>query len=300
MPSLDTHHSSGCTKTLYIGDSGTGKTGSLASLVKAGYRLFIADMDNGLDILANLLRREPNGKELLSRVHFKTMTDPMRASGINVIPSQATAWRDLVALLNKWPDEGLGSLTTWGPQDVFVLDTLNFAGKACVRFVLSLNARVGQQPTWSDYYTAQQMLENMCAMLYSDSIKCNVIVMSHVREIGKKEDHINPDGKAIKVEVEGTRRGYAETGAGVALSPNMGRYFNGVLLADKVGTGRSTRHIIRTMSHENIGLKNPNPGVVLPEYPLETGLADYFKSVRGPVKIAAPAAASTPAPVGAP
>jgi GTPase SAR1 family protein len=37
MTSLAEHHSSHIVKLLYIGDSGTGKTGSLTSLVKGGY-----------------------------------------------------------------------------------------------------------------------------------------------------------------------------------------------------------------------------------------------------------------------
>jgi len=281
MPSLDEHQSDSATKVLLIGDSGMGKTGAMVSLVKAGYKLRIADMDNGLDILKNLLRQEPNAKELLQRVNFQTLTDPMRAMPAGgFIPAKATAWVGLSKILQEWP-EGLGKITDWKEDEIFVLDTLNFAGKACVRFILSLNARLGTQPTWNDYYAAQQMLENMCAMLYSDQIRCNILVLSHVREIAKKEDHISPEGKVTKVEIEGTRRGYAETGAGTALSPNMGRYFNGVLMMDQIGTGQSARKIIRTMSHENIGLKNPNPGVVLPQYPIATGLADYFKAVRG-------------------
>ena len=34
-------------KLLYIGDSGSGKTGSLASLVKDGYKIRILDYDSG-------------------------------------------------------------------------------------------------------------------------------------------------------------------------------------------------------------------------------------------------------------
>ena len=56
MPALSDHQSSQTTKMLFIGDSGSGKTGALASLAAAGYNLRILDVDNGVDILANLLR----------------------------------------------------------------------------------------------------------------------------------------------------------------------------------------------------------------------------------------------------
>ena len=51
MPSLDQHQSNDFVKLLLIGDSKAGKTGSLISLVKAGYKLRILDLDNLLDVL---------------------------------------------------------------------------------------------------------------------------------------------------------------------------------------------------------------------------------------------------------
>ena len=51
MPSLANHQSNQFTKLLLIGDAKSGKTGSLVSLVKAGYKLRILDFDNLLDIL---------------------------------------------------------------------------------------------------------------------------------------------------------------------------------------------------------------------------------------------------------
>ena len=46
MPSLKGANLSAVTKLLLIGDSGTGKTGALAPLIKKGYRVRILDMDN--------------------------------------------------------------------------------------------------------------------------------------------------------------------------------------------------------------------------------------------------------------
>mgnify|MGYP001496439716 CR=1 FL=1 len=57
MTSLADHHASSLVKMLYIGDSGTGKTGSLVSLVDAGYKVHVLDMDNGLDVPHLALQR---------------------------------------------------------------------------------------------------------------------------------------------------------------------------------------------------------------------------------------------------
>src|SRR6185312_12516236 len=72
MPTLADHPSSSVIKLLNIGESKTGKTGALASLVKAGYTLHILDYDNGLDILQTALRGD---NAALARVHFATLRD---------------------------------------------------------------------------------------------------------------------------------------------------------------------------------------------------------------------------------
>lgn len=275
MPTLTAHQSSVTTKLLLLGDSGTGKTGALASLAKAGYNLRILDFDNGLDILANLLRDDPAA---LERVNFQTCTDQTRVAGNQMIPG-AQAWSRAIQTLGNWPD-GIGKIDTWTPRDILVIDSITFAGKAAVRFVLNLNGRIADLPRWDDYYTAQGLLEKLLATLYSDSVKCNVIAISHVREIGKMHTELDAKGRPVQVEEEGSRKGYAETGTGKALSPTVGRYFNAILLADIEGSGQSARRLIRTVPHGNIGLKNANPVRVKPSYPLATGLADYFAAVR--------------------
>lgn len=275
MPSLSEHQSSTITKLLLLGDSGTGKTGALASLAKAGYNIRVLDFDNGLDVLANLLRDDPTA---LARVTYETLTDPVRIAGTQMIQA-AQAWTKMQKILGDWPN--VGKLETWTSRDILVLDSLTFAGKAAVRFVLQLNGRLNDLPGWNDYYTAQGLVERLLATLYSDSLKCNVIAISHVREIAKMHVEMDSKGRPVNVEEEGTRKGYAETGTGKALSPTVGRYFNAILLADIEGSGQSARRVIRTVPHQNIGLKNANPTRVKPTYPLVSGLAEYFQAVRG-------------------
>ena len=55
MASIKNHTSVDVTKLLLVGDSGSGKTASLATLANAGYKLRILDFDNGLDILPEFL-----------------------------------------------------------------------------------------------------------------------------------------------------------------------------------------------------------------------------------------------------
>ena len=55
MASIRNHRASEVTKLLLVGDSGSGKTSSLASLANAGYNLRILDFDDGLAILPEYL-----------------------------------------------------------------------------------------------------------------------------------------------------------------------------------------------------------------------------------------------------
>jgi hypothetical protein len=59
---------------LNMGDAGSGKTGALASLAKAGQRLVILDFDNGLDILIGLLK---NDQKALEHIYYETFTDEL-------------------------------------------------------------------------------------------------------------------------------------------------------------------------------------------------------------------------------
>lgn len=273
MPTLSSHQSSTTTKMILLGDSGAGKTGALASLAAAGYNLRVIDLDNGLDVLANILQ-DPNstyGKEALQRVEFETITDTMKNAGGRLIPAKATVWTRTVGLLQNWgggdpanASAKLGSITTWGTQDILVIDSLTMLSNAAMNFVLSLNARLGQTPHQSDWYAAQQLIESLLQMLYDENVKCNVILISHIAYFG---------------EDNGPMKGLP-SGPGKALGPKIGRYFNTTLMARTQGAGTSVKRKILTNSTQIVELKNTAPTKVKAEYDLATGLAEYFADVR--------------------
>lgn len=306
MAKLSDHQSSGTTKGMILGDSGSGKSGALVSLAMAGYNLRVMDWDNGIDILRNLLRPLPTDGSApirekaaaLDRINYVTLTDRMKVVGGKVQPITANAWMKGVNLLSDWKEDNLGPVTTWGSKDVLVCDSLTFAGKASLRYILSINGRLNaERPFQSDFGEAQTLIENFLGMLYSEDVKCNVLVLSHVRELGKvttiQVTNAKGEDKAVQVEEPGTQKGYAETGTGRALSPIVGRYFNSVLMTEITGQGTSARRELVTVPTGNIGLKNSAPGLVKPRYPLATGLAEYFAAVRNEAPQVADAATQT-------
>lgn len=272
MPKLGEHQSKTTTKMLLVGDSGSGKTGALASLAAEGYRLHIMDLDNGLDVLKNLLTDvgsqyvRANAKAA-ENVDFVTITDQMKNINGRLVPKTATAWTRAMKLLNDWQDGDikLGPITTWTEQDILVIDSLTMLSTAALNFILSMNGRLGQRPHQSDWGDGQTLVEGCLQMLYDEGVRCNVLVLCHITFIG---------------EEGGPLRGYPNT-LGKALPPRVGRYFNTALMARTTGQGTMQKRKILTNTSGIIELKNTAPMRVQPEYPLESGLADYFKAVRG-------------------
>jgi hypothetical protein len=80
---------------------------------------------------------------------------------------------------------------------------------------------------------------------------------------------------------DGTRKGYP-TAVGSALSPQLPAYFNSVALCTTKPGGI---RVIKTSATSLIDLKNPKPFAMLPEYPISTGLADFFAVLKEKPKL---------------
>ena len=234
MPGLSEHQSAQFTKLLLIGESGSGKTGSLASLVLVAISSLILDFDNGLDTLVSVIKRFDASK--LANVQFETLRDAYMAGPAGpIVQGMPTAFTRACSLLNKWGDFGVPS--TFGPETILVLDSLTFfADGAAYNWANALNP--GAKDKRQIYYVAQQAVENTLALLTSESFHCNVIVISHV----KYSDM--PDG---------TKRGYP-TAVGSALGPTIPAYFNSTALCQSAAGGKRS---IRTVSTAMIRSEEP-------------------------------------------
>ena len=120
MPTLTHHQSNEFTKLLIEGDSGSGKTGALTSLVAEGYKLRILDFDNGLETLKQFVFKEcpQNG----DNVEFRTLRDKRVAGPEGPIVRAPKAFIDCIKMLDRWKyklDDGtetdLGVPAEWGP-----------------------------------------------------------------------------------------------------------------------------------------------------------------------------------------
>jgi hypothetical protein len=254
-----------------IGDSGAGKTGALAALVNEGYNLRVIDFDNGLDILGNFISPKAKGSLIYETLQDKTKL----VNGVTIPVGMPKAVTKAMSLLDHWKtdDEGLGPVSSWGPKDVIVLDSLTFFGLSSLLYVRAINSRGANSLQIQDWGRAMEIQEGVLNALASEAISCNVIVTAHITYI---EDVVTAG-----------MRGYPAA-LGSKLPPKVGRYFNSVLSLRVRGTGTNERRILRTTSEGNLELKNTAPRVIPDEIPLQTdkegyavgGLATFFELVQ--------------------
>lgn len=264
MPSLAEHQSASTTKMLLIGDSGSGKTGALTSLVEAGYKLRVLDFDNGLDSLVAQVRQRCS--ENLSNVEFITLRDKYKGSPTGpILDGVPTAFSKGIQLLDRWKDGDLdlGRSADWGEDVVLVIDSLTFLSEAAFNWATAMN------PSAKDrrqiYGAAQEAVENVISLLTSSNMKPNVVVIAHVKYMER------PDG---------SQKGYP-TSIGNALSPKIPAYFNNVVLCETQGFGASLKRILRIQSTAMVDTKSPASFRLPGTLPIESGLADFFRANQG-------------------
>lgn len=241
---------------LLLGDSGTGKTGALASLAKAGYKVHILDMDNKVmtGILPILLKDDPKA---LANVDYESLRDKMKASSMGAIMDGIPqAFPKALALMEKWTDGS--NPAQWGPEHIFVIDSLTFLGDAAYNWARAMNPSAKEPRTW--YFTAQGGVEDALALLTASTFNTNLIVISHVSWVDR------PDG---------TMKGYPSA-VGKALGPTIPAYFDNMAQCETMGGKRSIKFIPTAL----VDLKTPVGTRMSTPLPIETGLADFFKTLR--------------------
>lgn len=259
MPSLTEHKSSTITKLLLIGDSGSGKTGSLVSLIEAGYRLRILDLDNGLDSLVAFARHQCPDK--LVNVEYETRRDKYKSTPSGpIVAGMPKAFTQSMSLMTKWSDES--DPAEWGSECIFVLDSLTALGRVAFEWAKGMNPTVKDPRQW--FYTAQRAVEDVIALLSSEAFNTNVIIISHITYLEL---------------ADGTQRGYPSA-IGTALSKHVAKYFNTLVLCQSTGSGTNVKRRLHTLPTSLIDLKNPAPFRMEAAYDIGDGMAKIFETLR--------------------
>ena len=260
MPSAADYIEDSFVKLIFIGNSGAGKTGALTSLVKAGYKLKIIDVDRGLDALIHHVKNECPDK--IDNIEYVTYRDSIKMTpGGPKVDGAPRAYVSICKALEKWPDDE-SDPATWGHDTILVLDSLTNVGRAAMQWAKATNPTAKEPRQW--YKTAQDLCEDLIANLTSGNFGTNVIVISHI-EITDMPDN--------------TIKGFASA-IGKALGPKLPRFFNTLLLSETSGTGRNVKRQIKTLPTAMIDVKNPVPMKMEASYPIETALATIFEKLK--------------------
>jgi hypothetical protein len=259
----------------------------LASLVTAGFKLRILDLDNGIDVIKGYLTNpissyykiiQEQKIDLGEAVRYLTITEEMKTLNGRVIPSKGNVFRRTMEALQEWkePDgTNLGKPRDWDRQTVVVLDSLTMLGKAALYSIQGLNGRLGDDKvgydSQRDIGQAQTQIERVLELLYDESFKPNVIVNSHI--VWRNPEGVDREDKSFG------KKAYPNS-LGVALAPRIPRYFNTVLHTMTAGSGQSTKRQIMTTPQGSLDLKSSAPLALKPSYPIDTGLGEIFKALR--------------------
>src|SRR5712671_3028398 len=272
LPSLADHQSNEFTKVLFLGDSKSGKTTALWSLVRAGYKLRILDFDNLLDSLKERLLAEC--PKQLDSVEFRTLRDKYKTGPLGVVlDGPAKAFIDAMKMLDNWKydDTDLGSPKEWGPDCILVIDSMSRLCDSAYDFhaFMMKPGKSGEVDGRAIYGQAQDAVEMVLANLTSATFGTNVIVICH----GQYMD-----------QADGTLKIFPQ-GVGQKLSPKIPQYFPVYIRLKKLGEKRA----LQLESDATIDLAMPKlKAFETKTLDVDTGLAQIFETLQGKPPVATP------------
>jgi len=241
MPNFKDHPRDQRVKALICGDPGSGKTGALATLINADYKIAVLDFDNGLDILHSYVEEDKLGN--LDYISFDVENQETPDLAKNLLRH----W--------KYKDMDLGPVTEWGSDKVIVIDSASLYGECLLAHSKKSDGRMR-------YFDAGQELKRVIQFLTGPQVKCNVIVNTHIQTIENDQ---------------GLMKGYPQM-IGSAVSKSIGRYFNNLWRLDSKRMGRESVPIVRTKSDSFMALKCSAPKAVDAEHPLD--YAEMFMQIK--------------------
>jgi hypothetical protein len=260
-------------RILLVGDSGTGKTGSLLPLLQAGYDIHLADFDSGADFLR---LRAPGLKGAL---RVKTFTDKFTRIGDSLTCREPMAVSQFYKALERWDEHG--AISKWPPTTIFVLDSLSFFSRAEAYRYQKLNNKLGKEIEAREYGPIQQSVMRFLDTLLTDDIKASIIINTHldyreVREgtllnVGMMERGTGPE----QVRPSETDLKALPLAFGAKLGGQIGRYFNFMLQTKTRVIGKSVKRYFLTQPDGIVDAKCPIPDIPR-ELDFEPGLATLF------------------------
>ena len=216
-------------KIILMGESGSGKTYSIRTLIKAGIRPMVLFTEPGMETLSDLpkdswsyayVKPSTEGWETLintaNKVNSLTFENLSKLSDAN--KSKHTQFVDVLNLCKEFIDhdgKSWGSVQSWGTDKALVIDSLSGLSDMIMQLV------VGSKPVrqLQDWMIAQNTLEAFVNKCVTD-LSCWFVLISHVE---REKDEIT-GSMSIMVSTLGRK-----------LAPKLPKYFSDAILAHRIG-----------------------------------------------------------------
>lgn len=276
-------------RMMIVGYPGTAKTGMIASLANAGYKIRMIDYDGNSQSLLTY-----TNPDKLANIDIVYLEDKMR-NGERFIETTGipTAFRAGLDLMDEWkyiePDGtkvNLGKSKDWGCDTIVVLDSVKSMGDASFRRQQSLSNKTPLNTTEQVWGLAMAQQEAFIEKVTSETNKFHVIAISHLKIIGPKDIRKEDDDvtKEIKAELQELIPNRLFPWAlGKQLSPVIGGHFPILIEATNEFKANQVQRIIRTVPRQELDLKLPSK-ISFDKASASDGLAKIFAELAPPLE----------------
>lgn len=218
---------------MLCGTSGSGKTHSLRTLLDAGLEVFVLFTEPGMEVLADtpsdrlhwhyVPPASPDFADMITSAEkINTMSIKMLSDLPDINKRKYTEFIDVLTTLSNFKcdrtGQAYGSVDSWGPDRVLVVDSLTGLSLSAMNLV------TGSKPVkcLADWGIAIDNLERLLTKLCVDT-KCHFVLLSHLeREVD---------------EVTGGTSLMAST-LGRKLAPKLPRFFSDVVHVKRSNDGK--------------------------------------------------------------
>lgn len=274
-------------RMLIVGYPGGGKTGAVASLLNAGYKVRLVDFEGNYQPL--LAFTDP---DKLANLDIVTFQDKLMMGPSGPEPEGIPqAFNNAMKMLKHWKydDDGtevdLGKSAEWGPDTVVVVDSMTALGEVSMRRARKMMNKNLTNTTAAVWGMAVEDQMAFIKTLNADKNRYHVVVLAHLQMIGPETpmttNSESQDIKDLKEQMAIEKAELIPTrlyprAVTKNLSTVIHKEFSSMIIAErKVKPGNKIERVLRTISGEELDTKMPARNVEA-AYPLDTGLATIF------------------------
>lgn len=244
-------------RVLVYGDPASGKTGAIAQLANAGYRILLLDLDQNSRVIGSFLK--PGHADIFIHTFgVAKMTGTNLFAGNKGEAAQAALkeMRTFCQMLQHWKTESedLGPTSAMTAKDVIVVDSGTFLGE--LLFMAAKADPEANKHTPTQYRLAGEYYSAILDYLCGNKVGASVVVLTHITQTGDKDSDGKFIGKPRDIPVA----------IGEKMSKRMPSYFSDIWRLEVDRTGQRK---FRTAATAFEGLRTSNPSKIKGEEPFD-------------------------------